>query len=143
MQYLKWIPSYEGNREKPLSERITIEICPLTYGEISDVNARVIRTKPEGSEEFIDNRNEIVLETVRKHVGKIHNLVDLYGDNISSGTDLVEIRGDWVLIQETEAALINVSKLKAGLEKNLSPPSDGSQGKSRSGGIVSPVKNTG
>ncbi len=164
MQYLKWYPSYEDNREKPEGERIFFMLCPLNFGEISKANKRTIKTPIESSilyivstktdgtvvktplpdnVEYEDNEDEILLETISKHVGEIGNLTDVYGSPVKDGKALSVIRTDWPLIKEAEGALISHSRLKAGLEKNLLPPLDGVQGKRQGGGIATDAKKKG
>lgn len=145
MQGLKWYPEYQGNRDKPKAERITIELIPLSYEQMNQFNAMSRTWKDENKLGGVaDNSDEITTERLKSNVLKIENLTDILSEKpINTVDELLKAHGHWKLVFEIEGALIDISTLKAGMEKNSAPPSDGSTENSLNGGIVNNAVKTG
>lgn len=136
MDFIKWFPEFDGNRDKPKEKRVAIWLRPLSYEDMRQYQAMSRAWKDENKLGGVDdNSDEIVVDRIKKHVQRIENLTDLMsGVPIDTPEKLLEARGYWRLIPEIEMALIDISALKGGMEKNSVPPSDGSGKKSLNGG---------
>lgn len=141
MEYLKFIPAWNGNREN--EKPITIEIHPLTRREVM-VYVKLVKQKHkkgfrQTSDNFEDNSAEIQEKQFLDNVGKVENL-----KNILTGKDVVDAQGLYDapgcsdLYAEVINAMEDASTLMEGEEKNFEPQSDGRSTKV-SGETVNPA----
>jgi len=129
MDWITYVPEYDGNRDRPEDKRITVEILPLTVREVRRISGGITAKRAKGGG-FKTNQGEISLKTFENHARDIRNL-DYEGKQITTVEELLDTT--YIeLADEIEAAISDVSILNEGDIKNF---------RSQSGG--SPVKNPG
>ena len=129
MDWITYVPEYDGNRDRPEDTRITVEILPLTVLEARRISSGVTAKRAKGGG-FKTNQAEISLGTFKNHTRNIRNL-SFNGKQVTTVEELLDTT--YIeLANEIEAAISDVSQLNEGDVKNF---------RSQSGG--SPVKNPG
>ncbi len=125
MEYLKYIPAWNGNREKDYP--ITVEIKPLTRRDIQAYAKQIKRKLRKGfRDDFTDNAAEIQERQFFDNVGKIENLTNfLTHQAITTAEQLYDAPGMTVLITEIIDAMEDASTLGPDEIKNSGPPSAG------------------
>lgn len=119
MKYLVYTPKFDGNREKDKANQFTIQISPLSFEDFTAYKAMSRTWKDENQLGGIaTNDEEITRERVKKHCGEIKGLYNLFGEEIKTVDELLGTPAFWALIFEIESALIDISILRAGMEKN-------------------------
>lgn len=123
MDWITYVPEFDGNRDRLEEKQITVEILPLTVRESRRISSGITAKRAKGG--FKTNQAELSLKTLENHVRNIKNL-NYNGTPIKTVEELM----DTTLIglaDEIEAAISDASQLDEGDLKNFRSQSDGSR----------------
>ena len=109
-----YVPNWNGNRDKDDDSQIVINLAPMTGGELRQAQRAAI-----GKDGKVNMRaaEKAVEDIITTRVVDIENCFDIIGQPVKNGQDLWE-RSEQSLIDETYAALTEVSVLSEGLKKS-------------------------
>ena len=126
MDWINYIPDFNGNREEPESKQISVEILPLTVRESRRIAGGITAKRVKGGS-FKTNQAAVSLKSLDTHIRNISNL-KWNGKNITTPEELLDT--PFVeLADELEAAMQNASILDEGNVKNLRSQSSGASEK--------------
>lgn len=125
MEHIKYIPAWNGNREK--KDPIVVEIHPLTRREVMSYAKMIKRKLRKGfRDDFEDNAAEIQEKQFMDNIGKVTNLKNIItGKSVTNAEELYDAPGCSDLFSEIVNAMEDASSLMEGEEKNFAPPSAG------------------
>ena len=122
MEWITYIPDFDGNREVVAEKQISVEILPLTVRESRRIAGSITAKRVRGGS-FKTNQAELSMKSLNSHVRNIKNL-KWDAKNITTPEELLDT--PFVeLADELEAAMQNASVLNEGNVKNLRSQSPG------------------
>jgi len=122
-EWTVYVPEYDGNRDRPEENRITVEIKPLTVREARRITGGITAKRAKGGG-FRTNQAELSLNTLQNHVRNISNL-DYEGEPVTTIDELLDTT--YIeLADEIDAAISDISILNEGDVKNFGSQSAGS-----------------
>ena len=126
MDWITYVPEFDGNRDRQEDKQITVEILPLTVREARRLSGGITAKRAKGGG-FRTNQAEQSLKTLENHIRNIKNL-DYRGETVTSVDDLLDTT--YIeLADEIEAAINDTSQLDEGDVKNFKSQSGGPQRK--------------
>jgi len=122
MDWITYVPEFDGNRDRLPEEQITVEIKPLTVREAKRISSGVTAKRVKGGG-FTTNQGEISERTLMNHARNIRNL-KFNGKQITTIADLFDT--NYIeLSDEIDAAISDISYLDKGDIKNFRSQSGG------------------
>ena len=122
MEWILYIPDFDGNREVKTEDQISVEILPLTVRESRRIAGSITAKRVKGGS-FKTNQAELSMKSLNSHVRNIKNL-QWNGKDITTPEELLDT--PYVeLADELEAAMQNASVIDEGNVKNLRSQSPG------------------
>lgn len=116
MDWITYVPEYDGNRERPESSQTTVELLPLTVREAKSIAGAVTAKRMKGGH-FKTNQAELTTSMLLKHVRNFKNLS--YGSKkVTTIEEFLELPFN-NLATELENAIQDASLLTEGDVKNL------------------------
>ena len=133
MEWITYIPDYDGYREEPTEKQISVEILPFTVRESKRLAGSVTAKRVKGGS-FKTNQSELSMKSLNAHLRNIKNL-KWDGKDITTPDELLDT--PFVeLADELEAAMQNASTLDEGNVKNLRSQSLGALRKTETPGTA-------
>lgn len=109
----RYVPEWDGNRDKEEVEQIVLHLAPMTGGELRAIHRAAI--KSDGQVDI--NKAQASIERIIKtRVVRAEKCLDILDREIDNGSELWE-RAEQSLIDEAYAAITEISTLRAGLKK--------------------------
>ena len=109
----EYVPEWNGNRDKPELEQMSIELGPMTGGELRAAQRAALGRDGKVS---LKNAEAAIERIIKARVARLHNCEDILGQPIENGEGLWD-RGEQSLIDECYTALTEVSTLSEGMRK--------------------------
>ena len=109
----EYVPEWNGNRDKPEAEQMSVELAPMTGGELRAAQRAALGRDGKVS---LKSAEAAIERIIKARVARLHNCEDILGQPIENGEGLWE-RAEQSLIDECYAALTEVSTLSEGMRK--------------------------
>ena len=139
MDWITYIPDFDGNREEKPERQISVEILPLTVREARRISGSITAKRVKGGS-FKTNQSELSMKSLNLHVRNIKNL-KWDGKDITTPEELLDT--PYVeLADELETTMQNASVLNEGNVKNLRSQSLGALRKTPAPGTAGSANQT-
>ena len=109
----EYVPEWNGNRDKPEDEQMSVELSPMTGGELRAAQRAALGRDGKVS---LKNAEAAIERIIKARVARLHNCEDILGQPIDNSEGLWE-RAEQSLIDECYSALTEVSVLSEGMRK--------------------------